>query len=62
VDLLRESKTRRFYCAYDTPDDYEPLNMATNASREKTILELFADVNPDEELLQVNLNLYQKRW
>ena len=25
VDLLRESKTERFYCAYDTPDDYEPL-------------------------------------
>lgn len=25
VDLLREVKTKRFYCAYDTPDDYEPL-------------------------------------
>lgn len=25
VDLLRESKAKRFYCAYDTPDDYEPL-------------------------------------
>jgi len=25
VDLLRESKTQRFYCAYDTPNDYEPL-------------------------------------
>jgi len=25
VDLLRESKTKRFYCAYDTPDDLEPL-------------------------------------
>jgi hypothetical protein len=25
VDLLRESKTRRFYCAYDSHDDYEPL-------------------------------------
>jgi len=25
VDLLRESKTKRFYCAYDTADDYEPL-------------------------------------
>ena len=25
VELLRESKTRRFYCAYDTPDDYEAL-------------------------------------
>jgi len=25
VDLLREVKTKRFYCAYDTKDDYEPL-------------------------------------
>ena len=25
VDLLRESKTKRFYCAYDTLEDYEPL-------------------------------------
>jgi len=25
VDLIRESKAQRFYCAYDTPDDYEPL-------------------------------------
>ena len=25
VDLLRESKVRRLYCAYDTPDDLEPL-------------------------------------
>ena len=25
VDLLRESKAQRFYCAYDTPSDYEPL-------------------------------------
>jgi hypothetical protein len=25
VDLLRESKTQRFYCSYDMPGDYEPL-------------------------------------
>lgn len=25
VDLLRKARTRRLYCAYDTPDDYEPL-------------------------------------
>ena len=25
VDLLRESKVQRFYCAYDIPQDYEPL-------------------------------------
>lgn len=25
VDLLRESKAQRFYCAYDIPADYEPL-------------------------------------
>ncbi|MGF7099523.1 hypothetical protein M2141_001645 [Lachnospiraceae bacterium PH5-48] len=25
VELLREVKTKRLYCAYDTPDDYEPL-------------------------------------
>jgi hypothetical protein len=25
VDLLREAGTRRFYCAYDAKDDYEPL-------------------------------------
>ena len=25
VDLLREVKAKRFYCAYDTPGDYEPL-------------------------------------
>lgn len=23
--LMREAKTKRLYCAYDTPDDYEPL-------------------------------------
>jgi len=28
VDLLRESKAQRFYCAYDTPRDYEPLVQA----------------------------------
>jgi hypothetical protein len=28
IDLLRESKARRFYCAYDTHDDYEPLVLA----------------------------------
>ena len=25
VEILRDVKTKRFYCAYDTPDDYEPL-------------------------------------
>lgn len=25
ADLLKEAGTRRLYCAYDTPDDYEPL-------------------------------------
>lgn len=25
AELMREVKTRRIYCAYDTPDDYEPL-------------------------------------
>jgi hypothetical protein len=34
VDLLRESKTKRFYCAYDTPDDYEPLVDAGRLLRE----------------------------
>jgi len=34
VDLLREVKTRRFYCAYDTKDDYEPLVRAGKLLRE----------------------------
>jgi hypothetical protein len=34
VDLLRESKTKRFYCAYDTSDDYEPLVYAGRLLRE----------------------------
>jgi hypothetical protein len=34
VDLLRESRVQRFYCAYDTPDDYEPLVMAGRLLRE----------------------------
>lgn len=25
AELMREAKTKRFYCAYDTPDDLEPL-------------------------------------
>lgn len=25
ASLLKEAKTKRLYCAYDTPDDYEPL-------------------------------------
>lgn len=25
AELMREVKTKRLYCAYDTPDDYEPL-------------------------------------
>jgi|GEM_PF-4200391 len=33
----------------------------TNLSWKKTILELFADVNPDKKLLQANPDLYQKR-
>lgn len=28
VDLLQDLNPERFYCAYDTPDDYEPLVMA----------------------------------
>ncbi len=34
VKLLRESKTKRFYCAYDTPEDYEPLVAAGKLLRE----------------------------
>jgi hypothetical protein len=34
VDLLRESRTQRFYCAYDTPDDYAPLVAAGKLLRE----------------------------
>lgn len=25
AELMKEAKTKRLYCAYDTPDDYEPL-------------------------------------
>ena len=28
AELMKEVKTRRLYCAYDTPDDYEPLVQA----------------------------------
>ena len=34
VDLLRESKTKRIYFAYDTPDDYEPLLQAGKLLRD----------------------------
>ena len=34
VDLLRETKTKRMYFAYDTPDDYEPLVAAGKLLRE----------------------------
>ena len=34
VDLLRESKTKRFYCAYDSPDSYEPLVSAGKILRD----------------------------
>jgi hypothetical protein len=34
VDLLREVKAKRLYCAYDTPDDYEPLVQAGRLLRE----------------------------
>ena len=34
VDLLRESKPNRFYCAYDAPDDYEPLIYAGKLLRD----------------------------
>ena len=34
VDLLREVKTKRFYCAYDTADDLEPLIQAGKLLRE----------------------------
>jgi len=34
VDLLREVKTKRFYCAYDTKDDYEPLIRAGKILRD----------------------------
>lgn len=32
--LMREAKTKRLYCAYDTPDDYEPLVEAGKIFRE----------------------------
>ena len=34
ASLLREVKTRRLYCAYDTPDDLEPLVYAGRILRE----------------------------
>ena len=34
VELLREVKTKRFYCAYDTADDYEPLIQAGKLLRD----------------------------
>ena len=34
VELLREVKTKRFYCAYDTKDDYEPLIQAGKLLRD----------------------------
>ncbi len=34
VDLLRQNKTKRFYCAFDTPDDYEPLVAAGKLLRD----------------------------
>lgn len=34
AELLREVKTQRLYCAYDTPDDYEPLVEAGKMFRE----------------------------
>lgn len=36
-DLLRESKTKRMYFAYDTPDDYEPLVCAGKMLRDAGI-------------------------
>lgn len=34
VDLLRQSKTKRLYCAFDTPDDYEPIVAAGKLLRD----------------------------
>jgi len=34
VDLLREVKTKRLFCAYDDPDDYEPLVYAGKLLRD----------------------------
>jgi hypothetical protein len=34
VELLRESRTKRLYCAYDTPDDYDALVQAGKLLRD----------------------------
>lgn len=34
IDLLVELKPKRFYFAYDTPDDYEPLVIAAKKIRD----------------------------
>lgn len=34
ANLLKEIKTKRLYCAYDTPDDYEPLVYAGRMLRD----------------------------
>jgi len=34
VELLREARTKRMYCAYDTADDYEPLVAAGQLLRQ----------------------------
>lgn len=34
AQLMKEAKTKRLYCAYDTPDDYEPLVIAGQIFRD----------------------------